>query len=73
MFPDVVKDNNSIIGWYPLHIACKYKQSENVVLMLIDLFFDAVNHKSIINDCYTLHTACQNFQSEAVVLKWIDS
>jgi Ankyrin repeats (3 copies) len=55
-----------------LHCACRYNQSESVVLKLIDLFPYAIQYKDSINHWYPLYYACRFNQSESVVLKLIE-
>jgi Ankyrin repeats (3 copies) len=66
-FPQVVKENDNN-GEYPLHLACRTKLPENVLLILLDAFPQAAHYKGRYGR-YPLQTACDNEQPENFVLR----
>ena len=70
LFPKASEHKNGN-GLYPLHIACLYSKTEDLIMKLIDSFPNAVNESP--KEASALHYACNNNNlSETVISKLTD-
>jgi ankyrin repeat protein len=75
--PEAIKQKNTN-GYYPLHLACQYGQSEAVILLLIQQYPEAVREKEFNHGWYPIHCACGCPDASTSIVKllvkaWPDS